>query len=256
MRTSGWLFLFISILTCQAFANSFENGVQFYQQKKFQEAQQEFKKAFNENPNNAAVLTDWALAEFQLGQKGWALALLRRAINLNPNFSTSKAAYDFILPQLDVKEIPHEIQFSEVVQSKLRTFSLQNFLLVTALFLATAGWLWLRYIGRKKTALTSERPSPPFPTVAVILTLGLIFFTAISALKFQEQISARGTIVVEKQAAYSLPDEKSVALFDLFQGLEVLIQRNESDWVQVTYPGGLTGWIPKSAIFQTSGGPQ
>jgi tetratricopeptide (TPR) repeat protein len=255
MNTSlKWLFLFISLFSCHSLANSFDDGVQLYQQKKFDQAKVEFEKAFQENPNNAAVLTNWALAEFQLGKKGWAVALLRRAINLNPNFSTSKAAYDFILPQLDVKEIPHEIQFSELMQAKLQTVSLQNFLLLTVILLAASGWLWLRFVGRRKTALASDKPSPPFPTVAIVLSIVLLLFAALSMFKLEGQLTPRGTIVAEKQAAYSLPDEKSAALFDLYQGLEVLIQRVDNDWVQVTYPGGLTGWIPKNAIFQTSGG--
>ena len=63
----------------------------------------------------------------------------------------------------------------------------------------------------------------------------------------------RGTVIADKTSVYSAPDEKSVALFDLYGGLEVILDSQKDSWVQVTYPGGLTGWIPKTSMLQTSG---
>jgi hypothetical protein len=60
-------------------------------------------------------------------------------------------------------------------------------------------------------------------------------------------------VVSEKTTVYSAPNDKSAALFDLFAGLEVVLDQSNDQWVQVTYPGALTGWIPKSSVFQTSG---
>lgn len=237
-----------------SFEKAFEAGVASYQAKKYEDARQAFSFALEKEPSNVQALTNLALVQFQLGQKGWAVALLRKAHDLNPDFSTPKASLDFILPQLDVKEIPHEIQMWESIRSHFVVpFSLSGFLALTALCLFATGWLWLQYIGKRREAFREEKPLPAFPLIPTIITLFFICVLALTLMKVVDQKMPRATIVSEKVTVYSAPGDQSVALFDLFAGLEVVIGQQNENWVQVTYPGALTGWVPKSSLFQTSG---
>ncbi len=236
------------------FEKAFESGVSSYQAKKYDEARLAFTNALQKEPSNVQTLTNLALVQYQLGQKAWAVALLRKAHNLAPDFSTPKAALDFILPQLDVKEIPHEIQLWETIRANFITpFTMTGFLALTGLCLFACGWLWLQYFGRRREALREDKIMPSFPAIPTLIAVIFLGVLILTILKVVDQGIPRGTVVNEKVTVYSAPNDQSVALFDLFGGLEVVLKTDNADWVQVTYPGATTGWIPKASLFQTSG---
>jgi tetratricopeptide (TPR) repeat protein len=237
-----------------SFEELFKNGVQSYQDGKFEQARDSLLQALDKDPNNVAALTNLALTQFQLGRKGYAVGLLRKALTIDPDFSTSRAALRFILPQLEVKEIPHEIQFWEGLRTQLlEPVPLWAYLFLTALLLFSSGWLSLGFWGQRRRAIRNNDVLPAFPTVAFFLSLGFIFCFSMSALKVYDFQKPRGTVIADKVTVYSAPDEKSASLFDLYAGLEVLVLSINSDWVQVTYPGALSGWVPKATILHTSG---
>lgn len=237
-----------------SFEVAFQTGVNQYQSKKYDEARLSFAQALEINPQSVQTLTNLALAQFQLGDKGQAIALLRKALNLDPNFSTSRAALDFILPQLEVKEIPHEIQMWETIRTQFVVpFSLNGFLGLTALSLFSAGWLILQYSGKRRRALKENRSLPAFPMITAFIFLVFIGMSSLTVLKFIDHEIPRGTIIAAKVPVLSAPSESGTALFEVFPGLEVILGTINQDWVQVTYPGAMTGWIPKTAVLQTSG---
>lgn len=249
------LLFFVLTLSQTAFAEQedfssiFQNAAQLYQQQKYTEAEELFKKALQLEPRSEQALTNLGLTAYQLGKKGEALALLRSAMSVNPNLNTPRLAHDFIFQQLPVKEIPHEIQwFERIRNSVLRHFSLNALLGFTLLLLFSAGWLGINHFQKKRQA---EAESLPYPNLSVTLflsLLGLLLFVALSILKLYDFQQLRGTVTVEKVAVRSAADENSPELFDLYEGLEVIILQQRETWIQITYPGALSGWIPKDTI--------
>jgi|GEM_PF-1093236 len=236
------------------FESAFQSGVANYQQKKFDDARLAFGRAVELQPENVNALTNLALAQFQTGNKGMAIALLRKASDIDPHFSTTQSALKFVLSQADIREIPHEIQTWETIRSSvLVPFSLTSFLAMMALSLFATGWLVLKFLGRRRRALADETSLPPFPIVAVFAAFVFLAMTTLASMKIVDHQIPRGTITVDKVSVYSAPDEKSVALFDLYSGLEVILNESKDSWIQITYPGGLTGWIPKTSVLPTSG---
>lgn len=250
------LLFFLSTTFAQnpTFEALYKTGVQNYQEKKFEEARDAFTKSVALDPTNTSALTNLALTEFQLGHKGLAVALLRKASALDPDFSTPRAALKFVLPQLDVKEIPHEIQLWETLRSQFLSPVPQSaYLLLTALLLFSSGWIFLGYFGKRKFAIKKQLPFPPFPFVGLLFALGFIFCLSLALLKSYDYQIPRGTIVADKVSVLAAPEEKSAPLFDLYSGLEVIINSANGDWLQVTYPGAMTGWIPKASVLHTTG---
>lgn len=237
-----------------SFDEAFKAGVALYQEKKYQEASNSFKKALEFKPKSVNTLTNLALSQFQIGEKGWAIALLRKSLTIEPSLLASQQALKFILPQLDVKDLPHDISFWDQLRTQVLIYGSVNwyFALTALLFFAT-GWLWIRFSGEKRRAAKEERASPQVSWILVLITLLFPVFIFLTAAKFYDHLRPRGTIVLAKISAKTAPAEQSPALFDLFAGLEVNLEATEADWVQVTYPGAMTGWIPKSAVMQTSG---
>ncbi|PIS12002.1 MAG: hypothetical protein COT73_00915, partial [Bdellovibrio sp. CG10_big_fil_rev_8_21_14_0_10_47_8] len=117
-----------------SFDQAFHDGIESYREKKYDPALLAFTAAIEKEPENISALTNLALVQFQLGHKGFALAYLRKALTLDPHFPSAKAAFEFILPQLDVREIPHEIELWEILRSSVIVpFSMTCFLALTAL---------------------------------------------------------------------------------------------------------------------------
>lgn len=240
------------------FEEAFKRGIELYQNKKFADASAQFRQAVDFQPLNVSGLTNLALSEFEAGHKPIAVALLRKALAIDPDFSTPEAALKFILPQLEVREIPHEIQFRETLRAQfLSPVPWPAYLLLNLMCLVAGGWLVIGYLGGRRRAIKSELPLPPFPSVGVIFIVGFLVTTFLSAAKFLDYQIPRGTIIADKITVMSAPDQKAVSLFDLYGGHEVIIEKldtsSKEEWVQVTYPGALSGWIPKSSIYPTSG---
>jgi len=237
-----------------SFQDLFQSGVKLYQEKKFPEAKEVFHKALEFEKNNVQALTNLGLTYFQLGEKGWAIALLRRANNLDPDFSTPMSALKFILPQLDVKEIPHEINSWETLRAKfIQPFSVFSFVLLSAILLFASGWTWIRFLSLRRRAEEEEKPFPNFPFVGLIYSASFLLLFSLMGAKFYDLSLVRGTLVAMKAPVLSLPDEKAPILFELSAGLEVIVLKKEGEWTQVQYPGGMSGWTKNDGLFITQG---
>lgn len=237
-----------------SFSSLFNEGVKQYQAKEFEKAAESFSKSLELDPHNATALTNLALVQFQLKQKGLAIALFRRALEVNPELPTARAGLKFAISQLEIKEVPHKIETYENLRTKvLQPVPLLVYQVLTALLLFAAGWILINYWSHRKKAIAEEKAFPQFPYIGVLLALGFVVSLGLLSLKLYDQTIQRGTIITEKVSLQAAPGENQVPVLDLYAGFEVIIHQTSGDWVQVTYPGSLTGWMPKASLYLTSG---
>lgn len=230
----------------------FQAGTQFYVAKDYKRAQESFVKSLDQDPHNATALTNLALTEFQLGNKALAVGLLRKSLAIDPELTTTNTALKFVLSQMQIREVPHQIEAYENLRAHLLLpVPLSAYLILSALALFSGGWVLLSYGGRRKRALENESALPSFPVIGALLTLGFIAFSVLSGLKIYDSSVMRGTIVDEKVSLQTAPGDNSVAILDLYGGMEIIAHKTEGDWIQITYPGSLTGWIKKSSLVMT-----
>ena len=236
------------------FPRAYQKGVQFYQAKSFPEAVVAFKHAVELRPQSIHALTNLGLSFFQIGKKGSALGVLRRAMMLDPDYSAPRSAHEYIFRQLPIKEVPHEVRwYDEFRKNYLDAVSLSALCAITALFFFSVGWLLINYFASLKKSKAENIPPQPFSVITGFVVVGFaisLFFTASKAI---DQQTVRATITSEKIAVRSAPDSGSPELFDLYEGLEVNLGAKMGSWVQVTYPGASTGWIPQSSLFAHQG---
>jgi tetratricopeptide (TPR) repeat protein len=237
------------------FDSLFQEGVKAYQEKKYDAAKTAFKKALELNPSNVSTLTNLALVHHQLGEKGWAIALLKKAQNINPDFSTSSAALDFTTPQLEVKEIPHDIRFIDNIHNAIFSkYPAWIFSLSAGLFFFLFFWQLIKYLGHRRKSQDLETARPNLSPILILNGLIALVLVVTMIFKILDQQVLRATVVEPKLSVLSLPDDKAPSLFEIFQGLEVIVNQTQGTWTQVTYPGGMTGWVPQNSIFITNGG--
>jgi len=236
------------------FEDYFRHGTKSYQDKKFDEAIVNFEKALEFHPESPTVLTDLGLSYYQIKKKGLSIAMFRRALFIDPSQAVAEAGLKFVLSQLEVKEIPHQIEPYERFRSLvLNSISLNGIHVLSLLLLFSSGFIWLRYIGRRRKAFEQESAPPGLPVVGLILSLGFVGSFLITVLKTYDVTVPRATIVTEKVSAQIAPGENQSGLFELYEGFEVIIRNAANDWIQVSYPGGLTGWVKKESLIATSG---
>jgi len=237
------------------FTKNFQEGVKLYQAKEFEKAKGAFDEALKNEPHNATAMTNLALVEYQLGNKPLAIAHFRKALVLDPELAAASAGLKFAFSQLEIKEVPHKIDNFEDLRARfLAPVPMSVYLILTALFLFSAGWTFLSYLGRRKQALTKESSLPSFPVISGLFALGFFAALGLSVLKYYDSTIQRGTIITERVSLQSAPGDGQTTLLDLYGGFEVIIHQSEGEWVQVEYPGSLAGWMKKEVLFVTSNG--
>lgn len=236
-----------------SFAEFFKQGTQLYSAKEYDKARDAFAKALEKDPHNSMALTNLALAQFQLGKKPLAIGLLRKALAFDPDLSTARAGLKFALTQMDIKEIPHQLEAYESLRAKLLApVPSLAYLLLTALLFFTAGWTLLNYFGRRRLAQQEEKSSPSVPMIGLIFSLGFLISLSLLSLKIYDDSISRATVIEDKVSLQTAPGENQATILDLYGGMEIIVKTVDKDWVQVTYPGSVTGWIKSSSVLITS----
>jgi len=238
---------------------TYSAGLKSYQDSNFQQAKQDFGAALQEEPDNPLINYNLALTEWKLGNAGMSLALLRRAQYEDPAFRPAIHAEKFVKESLKVKDLPHQISAWEALrQQVLKPVSLDGFLIATALLLFVVGVSLSKYLGARRRSLEEgDSVTPPSPMISAVSVVLLIAVLSATVMKFFDLSIQRGTIVAPKVEALTGPDSSASVLFELFEGLEVIVRRtfvdsNQKEWAQVTYPGGMTGWIPSENLISHS----
>lgn len=246
------LLLLFSVLASPAPADDlFQKGLAAYQNRKYDEAREDFEKILGQGTVNARLLHNLALTYYQLNQKPHALALWRKALTIDPSYRAARAGRDMLEGRFNMRPFERD-SLNAWLRQTLAHLSLFELLWLLALVLSMCGWLWLRYLGERRAALDEERPLPVFPWIAGVTSA--VFFCALGLLylKTDDLLTRRATVVLEKSSVRSLPAEEGVGLFDLTGGSEVLVRQESNGWTQIQSADGSTGWVKSAEILITS----
>lgn len=215
-------------------------------------ARSALRLSLDQDPNRPAALYNLGLLEFRDGNEGLAIGLWRKALALSPGFSSARAALTWAETSVP-RARARETNAWETFRSQLLSYVTLTDVLAASLVLALCvGFLLLRYAGRRRRALLDESPMPPFPTVAALSAVLLLVSLALAGAKAYDLTVDRATLIANNIPARTTPDPQSAALFDLFEGSEVIVRQSQGDWRQVSVPGGLTGWVPKESLYVSS----
>ncbi len=234
-----------------SFNEVFQNGVSSFKAQEFEKASTFFTQALDLQPENTTVLVNLALAQYQAGQKTAAFAYYKKALHLDPSFSTAQQGLDFVKSQIQIREIPHRIETYE----KLRSYFLEPFSVTLPLILSTvlfAAWglKTLKHFGNRKRAyLAGEDPSA-YGIFNFILSFCLLLsFLWVIFFKFDSSLK-RGIIKPEAVSVRTAPLLTAPEILQIFGGLEVRILRRQEGWLQIEYPGSVAGWVEPGSVVE------
>lgn len=254
MLRSTFVFCILLSLSILARAESdpFVLGVQQLQAKDSKSALESFREVLKQHPDDPAVLTNAGIAAQEAGAKGWAIAYLRHALTLGSTLRETKQALEFSLSTLQVKELPHEIEpWEKFRENVLVGISLPWLLFFNGGALLLCGVVWISFFRDRKRAEENEINYPPLRVIHWAASAVLAVSLTLVLCKILDLSEVRGTIVAEKIQAFSAPSTEAPSLFEITEGLEVIVQREDGKWLQIRYPGGPTGWVTTDQVHIT-----
>lgn len=210
--------------------------------------------AWTLDPVNKYILYNWGLSAYQVEKRGLALGTWRKALFLDPGFSPARHALRFAEQELNLSYFLRNASWTERFRYQYLNYISINWLLLLSVLLLTAtGWWGLGYWGQRKNALTHDLPLPKFPTLTLMSGLLLLASLSLTTWKAIDILQPRATVITANTSVYSSPHQEAPRLFQLNEGVEVILRQNTNNWTQITYPGGLSGWVQTGQLFQTSG---
>jgi hypothetical protein len=231
----------------------FQKGLAAYQNKKFEEARDNFLPIYREGRISAPLFHNLALTYFQLDHKPYAMAFWRKALAVDPTFKPALAGRKFLETKFNMPSWEKD-SFNLWLRRTMEGVSFYQLCWVLGLLLAGAGWLWIGYLSGRKIAVEDEQPKPAPPVVAIGLSVIVIGTLSLIGLKFQLMSTVRATVIEPKINARSLPADDGVSLFELNGGHEVVVRMRNQDWFQVQNSDGSSGWVKKGEIMVTEEG--
>jgi len=229
--------------------NRFDQGLKAYQAKDWQQARDNFEKALQQQPGEAAIFYNLGLTYFQMGQKGYAIGYWRKALAAAPGMSAAVTALERIEDKYHFSRL-EKSPWASAAHDLFQRLDWNIWLLALAIFLTLSGTGWLRFFAKRKTALASEsEEAPSIGWGQLLLTVFFVLALAGVTGKFLDQEKPRATVVTTAAEIKSAPSKDGVTLSSIAEGSEVAIVRDHGDWVQVNTGEGSGGWMAKADLL-------
>lgn len=231
----------------------FQKAIESYKKQAFDDARKFFTELLSQN-KSSEVYYDLGLVEYDSKNLGPAVANWRKAIALDPHNQLAQDSLNFIQKRIEHPELNRQIDNFEMLRNRILIHSQIEYLaLLSILIFGCASWLFLSYLGERKRSREQELSPPPVPWVFGVLLVLFFLSFFLSGAKVYDLTLARATVLPSKIQVLSAPDPESTTLFELFEGLEVIVDSSHDDFLQITFPGGMSGWTLKKNLMLNGG---
>lgn len=237
------IFIFLLLFICGlAFATptqSFYSANKLYEEGKYEEALQEYKKIIDMGYQSGPLYYNIGNCYFKLGSKGKTILYYEKAMRLIPNDPELRFNYNYVTSLLEDKvELPQ------------KNWLIKRFLYISGIMTFSK---WLGFTVIIWLILTSSIIIKIFfPRVSriIIIIESLLLGVSILCTTAQYKVySIPAGIIIPKEVPVRYgPGEGEVEAFILHEGTKVSIKNREGDWYMIQLPDGKTGWLPKEAV--------
>jgi len=233
-------------VVAQVGQDQFVHGVDLLRQGNAEEALTSLQTVLQHSAHDPALLTNLGIAAARLEKWGLSLSYLREAQELGSSYPQTATALNYVTSQMKIREIPHQVEFWEVFRSNvLQGISLYTLMFIGAFVILLTGLLVLRFINDRKSALASEEALPNVRFIHILAGVLFCAWLGLTLAKVVDQTHVRAIVTNDVVSVKSAANPEAPTLFELYAGLEVIVQRESGDWAQIRYPGGPAGWIKK-----------
>jgi hypothetical protein len=239
-----FLFASAEALRAETPEEIFSRGNAAYEQERFAEAAEAYRMLIKYQIRDPRVEYNLGNAEFRLGRLGRALVHFERARRLDPTDPDIRANLDyarsFCFDRVDAPEVPAGVHWIRAGQERLGP-DRQAWTLLLLIWILAALMAW-----------ALSRPGRWNAAWAWVLAAGLLLNVAVGLSWYLtwERLEGKQNAVVLQPAVEVLagPGANNATLFTVHEGLLVEVRDVRPEWIQVSLPNGLNGWLTRDAI--------
>ena len=249
---NAWRFTCLAVVVLVAVApasgqtaeEAFERGNEAYAAGNWASAAAEYRTVLDYRVADARVHYNLANAEFRLGRLGPAILHYEKAKRLDPSDaeigSNLRFAQGFRFDRVEVEEPFVLVKALHDQQAKLGVDG-QVGILVSLLWIAG---------GLMASGLSRPGRFGPGHGWLLAVVATLVVLVGLSWWNTYERLERRELAVVMAPAAKIVagPGPSNPTLLTVHEGLTVVVLDDRGDWVQVSLPNGINGWIAAGAI--------
>jgi len=238
---SAWIliiFFLSEVITLHANSLTFNKANEFFDNGKYPEAIQAYND-LSTNGISVNLLFNLGNSHFKAGEIGKAMSNYRRALKLSPRNPDVIANLRFAHKQAQTEPIP--ITFR---QKLLRTLSIQEWTVITSI----SGSLFLILIGIFQLNPT-YRKSTTWIKFSGVSTCILLLFSGMSVIDYFGDKRAFAT--QDGAIVHTGPVEQSPELFQVTDGMELIVLGRSGEFINVQSSIGSAGWIHTNSVAFT-----
>lgn len=216
-----------------------------YNEGRFSEAVARYESLRAQGVADAALFYNLGNACFKSGRLGSAILNYERALRLAPGDEDARAnlafANELIADAPERPELPAYLAWAVAIYRALSADACAA-LLTLSFLVAGAG----------STALMLDR-WPRWRVTFLYVLAGMAFLALASGAFLAAKLSAASgreevIVLAPRSEVRSGPGEANPQLAEIHEGLKLVVRGEREDWLQVTLPNGLTGWVKRADV--------
>ncbi len=217
----------------------FETGNSAYEQGRYEDAAAAYTTILGYGVADPRVFYNLGNASFKMGKLGRAILSYERALRLDPSDQEARDNLEFargrIRDRIPDPEVPYPVA---LVKSFVDGWSLDALALIVLVpYLSACGLVGAMTLARGALRRRLLGYGAAFCGIAALI-VGVALGTRIADSRAEHAI-----VMNDRADALSGPAVDNTVLFSVHEGTRLDVHNRRGDWLQVTLPNGLTGWV-------------
>jgi hypothetical protein len=219
----------------------FERGSKAYEAGRYDEAAEAYRSVLRYGIRDPRVEYNLGNAAFKLHRLGEAILHYERLDPGDPDIRGNlELARSRCFDRVEEAEVPALVRSVRSAQNSLGP----DRQAIAALVLV---WVLVAIVVRGLARPAGFTPATAWSAVAAAVLL-VVTFLSWSATSVRLEGSGRAVVLAAQVQVLSGPSGNNPVLFTIHEGSALDVRAERDEWIQVSLPNGLNGWVPRDAV--------
>lgn len=245
IKMNKFIHLLLLIVQVSFAQSAFEQGNQFYQKGKYQQAINQYQSVLSSGKQSAEVYFNLANSHYKLHQVAPAIYNFEKALQLNPSDSDIQTNLDFARKMTidDIKEMP-KVGFNKLIQDLTSRYHFDTWAGIAVVF----SFIFLGFFAGYYYSSSAFKKRVYFTGMFLVLVLILISIS--SGMYEKNRIAKEKPAIIFAEVVNVKSEPKSAApnSFVLHEGTKVFILERIANWKKIQLADETTGWIESKNV--------